>query len=535
MWAVLRNSVIKLVKIVNMLRFILLIFALQSVFALETSRPCHAKQAEFGVVCNCNETYCDTLDVPLPEVENSYILIASSQSGDRFSYTEGEFSKSSSSNVRNAVNLTISSITSQRKIIGFGGAFTGTVSFLLDKFSPKLRAHFYNSYYSADSGIGYNMMRVPMGGSDFDTEMWVYDLNPKNDTMPYIDHKLDPRDKLRNKQIKELKDVSGIDDIKIVTAAWNAAPWLRAMHTWHGYPDNQILPKYYQTWADFHAGWLNLMKADGVPLWGLSPGNEPAIMQLASFPTLSWNGTNQGEWLVKYLIPTLKRTTNGHLKILGVDDQRYTALEWLSEMNGGNSKAIDNIDIVAIHAYFDNASSSNVLDDIHNLYDKPILYTEMSFGVRAKKRILLGSWTRAESLIEILMDIFSHDAVGYIDWNLILNSTGGPCLNHNELDAFILANEDFTAFIKQPLFYAMAHFAKYLLPESHRIETNIAGADESYIRSVAYLRPDNLIAVVLYNNHTEKAINLNVFNDLNGITSLLLEAKSLKTLIYSRK
>lgn len=375
-----------------------------------------------------------------------------------------------------------------------------------------------------------------MGGTDFYTELWVCAMHPTNDTNRYSFHKLDPRDTMRNKQINELKAVSRINDIKIVAAAWNAPPWLRASHAWRGLPDNQILPKYYQTWADHHAKWLNLMKADGVPLWGLSPGNEPAWMQQFTFPILSWNGTSQGEWLVKYLKPTLKRTQNEHVKILGVDDMRFASLEWLSAMRRGNSKAIENIDIVALHAYFDinNSSSSKVLDKIHTLYDKPILYTEMSFGVTEKKNILLGSWTRAELLIGILMDIFSHDAIGYIDWNLILNATGGPTYLHNELDAFILANEDFTGFIKQPMYYAMAHFAKYLLPESQKIETNLCGADESFIRTVAYMRPDHRVSVVLYNNHTEKTINLMVHDDFQRVTSLLLEPKSVKTLIYSR-
>lgn len=121
------------------------------------------------------------------------------------------------------------------------------------------------------------------------------------------------------------------------------------------------------------------------------------------------------------------------------------------------------------------------------------------------------------------MDIFSHDGVGYIDWNLILNFTGDLTYLHNELDAFILANEDFTGFIEQPMYYAMAHSAKYLLPESQKTYSGL------------YATRSQRVSVVLYNNnHTEKAINLKVHDDFHGVTSLLLEPKSLKNLIYSR-
>lgn len=49
-------------------------------------------------------------------------------------------------------------------------------------------------------------------------------------------------------------------------------------------------------------------------------------------------------------------------------------------------------------------------------------------------KILRGSWSRAEGLIKILMDALNHDVAGYIDWNFMLNSTGGPrydeCIYH---------------------------------------------------------------------------------------------------------
>lgn len=49
-----------------------------------------------------------------------------------------------------------------QKIIGFGGAFTGSVSYNLDQLSQELQDHLYKSYYS-QSGIGYNFMRIPIG------------------------------------------------------------------------------------------------------------------------------------------------------------------------------------------------------------------------------------------------------------------------------------------------------------------------------------------------------------------------------------
>lgn len=510
------------------------------VFALKTSVPCRLESAEYGFVCTCDENHCDTLNVPLPKMGKSHVLITSSEAGDRFSYDEGEFEDIDCDLIEcvhcntDTVHVTVGRRISHREIIGFGGAFTGAVTHVLNHLTPNLQKCFHKSYFASRFGMGYSMLRMPIGGSDFDVEKWVYNLYPENDSELSNFHELDPRDKSRNEHIKELIRVTNNEDLKIVAAAWYAAPWLRANHEWNGFPNNQILPEYYQTWAEYHVRWLNLMKADGIPIWGISPGNEPSFMRLMSVPTMSWNGTEQGKWLVEYLKPTLKWSGNENVKILGVEDMRNVTLEWLKEMNEGNSRATDNIDIVAIHPYFDALTSPRILDEIHRTYNKPILYTEMSFAVVDTPKILPGSWPRAEELIEILMDSLSHDVSGYIDWNMMLNSTGGPKYDESRgLDAYILANDDFTGFIKQPLFYAMAHFSKYILPGSKRIQTNICGFQKAHVESIAYIRPDRKIAVILYNNHTIDSIDLNLVDQFRGTTSLHLKPKSLNTLVYS--
>lgn len=501
---------------------------MDSVWTLQTAIPCRLKEAEYGYICECDENYCDTLDVPLPSSGPSYVLITSSKSGDRFNYTDEQFFNRTSS-IDN--QLMIGRKTSYRKIIGFGGAFTGAVSIILNRLPTKLKECFYKSYYSSTFGIGYSMMRMPIGGSDFDLKPWVY--SPEKDTTLSNFHELDPRDKSRNEQIKELKEKAGNIDIKIVAAAWYAPPWMRAKKKWSGYPDNQVMPKYYQTWADYHTKWLNLMKQDGMAIWGLSPGNEPSFSQYFEEPTMSWNGTDQGKWLVGNLMPALKSSGNENITILGVDDMRNATLLWLREMEKGNPHAIDAIDIVAVHAYFDWMTSPQILDDVYRLYNKSILYTEMNFA-QDDPTVHLGSWTRAEKLIEVLMHALSHDISGYIDWNLMLNSTGGPGFDaSSHLDACIIANEDFTEVIKQPMFYAMAHFSKYIPPGSKKIQTNIRGAQSKFIESVAYLRPDKRISVILYNNHIDTAIDLDV-NDMNkGSTTVHLKPKSLNTLVYA--
>lgn len=306
--------------LVMCLKVIFFFAFLTSSWTFETAKPCHSVKTKYGSVCLCDKNYCDTLYVPFPKEIDSYVLITSSESGDRFSYTNGKFTKKCEDCNTKNVHLKIGHRISHRKVIGFGGAFTGATSYVLSRLPLQLQKFFYKSYFSRTFGMGYTLIRIPIGGTDFDFDNWVYNLHPANDTRLSNFQELDPRDKLRNQQMRLLMNVCKNHELKILTAAWYAPPWMRAKNDWVSTVDNQILPQYYQTWADYHVRWLNLMKRDGIPIWGLSPGNEPHTMSLYVQSFMSWNATNHGKWFAEYLKPSLKSNGYGNIKILGVDD-----------------------------------------------------------------------------------------------------------------------------------------------------------------------------------------------------------------------
>jgi len=66
----------------------------------------------------------------------------------------------------------------------------------------------------------------------------------------------------------------------------------------------------------------------------------------------------------------------------------------------------------------------------------------------------------------------------------------------NYVDSPIIVNAKADEFYKQPMFYALAHFAKFVLPGSRRIEHTISS---NSIECVSVLRPDNVTAIVLQN------------------------------------
>jgi glucosylceramidase len=96
-----------------------------------------------------------------------------------------------------------------------------------------------------------------------------------------------------------------------------------------------------------------------------------------------------------------------------------------------------------------------------------------------------------------LRQVINHWVSGWIDWNLALNSVGGPTYLNNNLDASIIVNATANEFYKQPMFYALAHFSKFVPPGSKRIQ--LTSTADSDIDNVAFLRPDKIVAIVLLN------------------------------------
>ena len=83
---------------------------------------------------------------------------------------------------------------------------------------------------------------------------------------------------------------------------------------------------------------------------------------------------------------------------------------------------------------------------------------------------------------------------------MALDLGGGPNWSENFVDAPIIVNETSNEFYKQPMYYAMGHFSKYIPEESVRIGLQMV--DELQLTGTAFLRPDGKRVVVLLNRYS---------------------------------
>ncbi|XP_050667008.1 lysosomal acid glucosylceramidase-like isoform X2 [Leptidea sinapis] len=466
-------------------------------------KPCASKQIPGeSVVCVCNATYCDELQRSIPSKDTFYVY-TSSEGGLRFRKQAGIFA-TRSDDLRK-FHLVLDPKKTYQKIQGFGGSVTDAAGINWKSLTPTLRKSLIDSYYGI-RGLEYNMARVPIGGSDFSTHPYAYNELPVND-VHLTNFTLAPEDfQFKLPMIHHIMNTSKVP-VDIVATTWSPPPWMKNNNEFTGF--SRLRTEYYQTYSDYHVKFLQKYKSEGVSIWGITTTNEPidGVFNLVPFNSLGWTSAEMGEWIVNNLGPTIRNSEFKDLKILTCDDQRYTIPTWFAGLTNEYPEVLQYIDGIGVHFYGDKVSPAHYLDMVTNKYpDKFILATEACEGAYPwETSVILGSWNRAKSYITDIIEDLNHNIVGWIDWNLCLDSEGGPNWAKNFVDSPIIVFADKQEFYKQPMYYALGHISKFIPRQSYRIAVETSEGSDN---SVAFVTPRNTTVIVLYNDDDEKTIHI---------------------------
>lgn len=294
-----------------------------------------------------------------------------------------------------------------------------------------------------------------------------------------------------------------------------------------------LLPKYYQTWAKYFLKFLESYASHNISLWGLSAQNEPTSGNLLYYPfnCMGWTAEQQRDWIKEYLGPAIKNSSFANLRIIIMDDDRINLALW-PQVILSDSEAAQYVSGIGVHWYLDTLVSANLLTKTHDAFpNKWLLATEASAGfLEMDQSVILGSWERAELYAEDIISDLNHWVVGWIDWNLALNTSGGPNWADNQVDAPIIVDYYQDVIYKQPMFYALGHFSKFIPSGSVRIQGE--STDLQGLSVLSCLRPDGLVAIVILNMMTNE-ISLQINDTHSGLINLVIGPSSIYTVIYA--
>lgn len=232
----------------------------------------------------------------------------------------------------------------------------------------------------------------------------------------------------------------------------------------------------------------------------------------------------------------LRNSEFRNVKLFVGDDQRYTLARWVDHMKRGSPKAIDYISGLAFHWYADQFIPPSFIDTAHRKYPHLILLnTESSLDDKPweKHGPILGKWARAEKYALRIIQDLQHHVAGWIDWGLVLDESGGPNYVNNTVEAPIILNTTTNReFYKQPIFYVLGHFSKFIPPGSVRIDAKLRGFQSNKIKIVAFLCPNQTVSIILYNQYNRQRI-VKLTDELRGSVTIQLKPQSIASFVFA--
>ncbi|KAI6190753.1 Glucosylceramidase [Aphelenchoides bicaudatus] len=510
----------------------ILLFAVLFYPIAESSNECQRRfyPNQTSFVCVCNSTYCNDVPEFGSTSKEEVIVYTTSLKSDRLSRTTKKFEITNDSKLRkdpSKIQLTVDPEQHHQKIIGFGGAITDASIVVFSNVSDQLKELLFNQYYGP-SGISYNIGRVPIASCDFSLTNYSYLDTP--DDFELKTFALNTLDFIRMDFLARAQNVSS-PQLRLFSSPWSAPFWMKTSKSMQG---GRLIDddKIYSVYARYFVRFFEEYKKHGVSFWATTIENEPSMDGQVSWQSMAFDGTAQKNFIGKYLKPLMKDNWAAKdIKILAHDDFRgnlfWEALKYYFV-------GPDLIDGLAFHWYggghFDNVKEAHQLKP-----DKILLSSEACNAYAVGHSPELGSWEFGENYASDIINTLLNGANGWTDWNIWLDTQGGPNWVGNFVDSPIIVNATADEFYKQPMYFVMGHFSKFVLPDSVRIDLN-ADKTDTQLESIAFETNENNFIVVLLNKDSNRTFNLTLSaaNKQNKQLNIELEPKSIKTLIWKK-
>nr|XP_039266841.1 lysosomal acid glucosylceramidase-like [Styela clava] len=497
-----------------------------------TSTPCVVrKYGSDSSVCVCNSTYCDTLNKTFPG-KGKLLVLTSSMSGNRFhqqfydlEYLHENFKKDSS------VNIIINTTKFYQAIKGFGGALTDSASINIMSLSTKSRDNLLKSYFGKGS-IEYNLIRIPMAGCDYSTREYTYLDKPNDFNLSTFALAMEDI-KFKIPLLKQIFSMT-MKNISLYASPWTAPAWMKTSGDEIGIGGLQgkAGDKYHKTWAEYFTRFFDEYKKEGINFWGVTMQNEPSngLVIAAKWQAMGWTPEQQKDFVKTDLGPMLEKKGYGNIKLMIHDDQRVFLPAWPKEVLSDPSAA-KYVSGIGVHWYWDWLIGPEKLNITHNLFpDKFILATEAC--VKHPPTESIGNWEMGEKYSNDILDNLNNWAVGWVDWNMCLDMQGGPNWVKNFDNSPIIVNATADEFYKQPMFYHLGHFSKYINENSVRVHSQ--SDQQLKIKYTAVFRKDGYtVMVVLNKEDTDVSFTVSVHGSSKNVNfNAVVPKRSIQTYIW---
>jgi glucosylceramidase len=390
-------------------------------------------------------------------------------------------------------------------IEGFGAAFTEASATVLQRLPSAQQTQVLRDYFSTTEGHGYTFCRVHMNSCDFALGNYAHVEQHEDLALESFSIERD-----RQALLPMIKAALAIAEqpVKLLVSPWSPPAWMKSNGQMN--QGGKLLPQYADAWARCFVKFIQAYEAEGVPVWGVSVQNEPAAVQ--TWDSCIYSADEERDFVRDHLGPELHRAGLAHINIVIWDHNRDLMVERASAVYA-DDEAAKYVWGTAFHWYGE--SHFDHVQLVHDAWpDKKLLFTEgcQEGGPHH------GSWALGERYAHSIINDLNRWTVGWIDWNLLLDHSGGPNHVGNLCSAPMLATADEQSVRLQSSYFYLGHFARFVKPGARRV---LCAATREDLECTAFVNRDgSVVAVVLNRTDAEISFNLRMAEGVHAQAAL---------------
>jgi glucosylceramidase len=378
--------------------------------------------------------------------------------------------------------------------LGIGGALTDAAAETFAKLPKDKQQEILSAYFDPAKGLGYTLARTNIHSCDFSSGSYTYVSEGDKELKSFsVAHDR----QFRIPFIKQAMAATG-GKLNIFASPWSPPAFMKDNNDMlHG---GRLRPEFYQSWATYYTKFIKAYQNEGVPIWGITVQNEPMATQ--KWESCIYSAEQERDFLKNYLGPTMKKEGLGARKIIAWDHNRDLIYQRASTILS-DPKAARYVWGIGFHWYEPWSGGEPMFENLklvrESYPDKNLIFTEgCSDQFDAQK---LNDWRLGELYGRSMINDFNNGTVGWTDWNVLLDETGGPNHVGNFCFAPVHADTRTGRLTYTNSYYYIGHFSKFVRPGARRIASS---PSRSQLLSTAFLNPDGKVSVVVMNRSDQK-------------------------------
>jgi len=402
-------------------------------------------------------------------------------------------------------------------ILGFGGAFTDAATHVILEMPKAKQEEILRAYFDPDQGNHYTLCRTHINSCDFSINSYSYDEHAGDTELKDFNIARD-----RQSLIPIIKRALAMshNGFKLFASPWSPPAWMKTNGDMlHG---GKLKPEDRSAWALYYTKYIHAYADEGIPIWGLTVQNEPAAVQ--PWESCIYTGPEERDFVRDYLGPTLQKEGLSSVKLMVWDHNRDLMYDRAKDVYD-DPKAAQYVWGTAFHWYvqddFDNVQR------VHDAWpDKNLLLTEgcQEGGIHDTE------WAVGERYGEAMKQDLNHWSVGWTDWNIVLDQTGGPNHVGNLTSAPIIADTTTGEVRYEPSYYYIGQFSRFVRPGAVRI---LSAPTNENLETTAFQNPDGQLVLVVM-NRTELPIQFKIAVGDRSVETVAPQ-RSIQTLVVDSK